>query len=102
MKNKKFVDGDGKFDHIQSVEGKPLEVKVYNNNFDRAFKAFRTLVQKEKILSLYKEKQRYEKPSDKKRRKQNESIRKNMETDSKSFKKDKDKEKKVDNSDSDE
>ncbi len=41
--------------------------------------AFRTLVQKERILSLYKEKQSYEKPSDKKRRKRNEMKRKIME-----------------------
>lgn len=62
--------------------GTPLEVKV-NNNFDRAMKAFRALVQKEKILSTYKEKSRYEKPSDKKRRKRNEMKRKLMELDMK-------------------
>jgi len=58
----------------------PLEVKV-NNNFDRAMKIFRALVQKEKILSTYKEKSRYEKPSDQKRRKRNEMKRKMMEID---------------------
>lgn len=52
----------------------PIEIKVYNN-FERAFKAFRTLVQSEKVLSIYKEKQSYEKPSDKKRRKHAENIR---------------------------
>lgn len=61
------------------LEFHPLEVKVYNNNFDKALKAFRALVQKERILSLYKEKQSYEKPSQKKRRKKNESKRKIME-----------------------
>lgn len=55
----------------------PIEVKVYGN-FDKAFKAFRTLVQSEKILSLYKEKQSYEKPSEKKRRKHNESIKRSL------------------------
>lgn len=56
----------------------PIQVKVYNN-FEKAFKAFRTLVQSEKILSIYKEKQSYEKPSDKKRRKHNESINRALE-----------------------
>lgn len=66
----------GKFANIIPLQAKPLEVKVYNNNFDRALKAFRALVQKERILSVYKDKQTYEKPSDKRRRKKNESIRK--------------------------
>lgn len=56
----------------------PIQVKVYNN-FDRAFKDFRTLVQSEKILSLYKEKQSYEKPSEKRRRKHNNSIKRTIE-----------------------
>lgn len=56
----------------------PIEVIVYNN-FDKAMKAFRTLVQSEKVLSIYKEKQAYEKPSDRKRRKHNESIRRTIE-----------------------
>ena len=68
------------FDHIQAVEFTPLQVQV-QNNFDRAMKAFRALVQKDRILSLYKEKQRYEKPSDKKRRKRNESLRKSLDFD---------------------
>lgn len=57
----------------------PLEVKVYYNNFDRAMKAFRAIVQKERILSLYKQKQSYEKPSVKRRRKQNEMKQKRFE-----------------------
>lgn len=65
-----------KFAHIVPLQARPLEVKVYNNNFDRALKAFRALVQKERILSAYKDKQTYEKPSDKRRRKRNESMRK--------------------------
>ena len=62
-----------------AVQATPLEVKVYGNNFERALKAFRALVQKERILSLYKEKQTYEKSSDRKRRKRNEAKRKSME-----------------------
>lgn len=71
-----------KFAHIIPVQAQPLEVKVYNNNFDKALRAFRTLVQKERILSIYKEKQSYEKPSDKHRRKHNEMKRKQQEINS--------------------
>jgi small subunit ribosomal protein S21 len=67
----------------EAIQAQPLEVKVYGNNFDKALRAFRTLVQKEKILSSYKEKQSYEKPSDKRRRKRNESKRKLLEVCSK-------------------
>lgn len=68
-----------KFAHIEAVQAQPLEVKVYNGNFDKALRAFRALVQKERILSSYKEKQSYEKPSDKRRRKRNEMKRKRQE-----------------------
>lgn len=69
------------FAHTEPVQAKPLEVIVYNNNFDKALRAFRALVQKERILSTYKENQSYEKPSDKKRRKRNEAKRKSLEFD---------------------
>ena len=68
-----------KFAHIQPVQAEPLEVKVYNNNFDKALRAFRALVQKERVLSSYKENQSFEKPSDKRRRKRNEMKRKRQE-----------------------
>lgn len=61
----------------------PLEIKVYGNNFDRAFKTFRSMVQKDRILSLFKTKQSYEKPSVKKRRKRNEMQQKRMELEAK-------------------
>lgn len=67
------------FAHIEAVQAQPLEVKVYNNNFDKALRAFRALVQKERILSAYKERQSYEKPSDKRRRKRGEMKRKRQE-----------------------
>ena len=54
----------------------PLQVKVRGDtkeDFESAFRAFKKLVQDSKIISLYKEKQSYEKPSDKKRRKRKES-----------------------------
>ncbi len=63
----------------ETVLAQPLEVRVYNNNFDKALRAFRALVQKERILSVYKEKQAYEKPSQKRRRKRNEAKRKLLE-----------------------
>ncbi len=65
----------------EAIQAKHLEVKVYGNNFDKALRAFRAVVQKERILSSYKEKQAYEKPSDRKRRKRNEMKRKLMELD---------------------
>jgi ribosomal protein S21 len=68
-----------KFAHTEAVQAIPLEVKVYGGNFDKALRAFRALVQKERILSTYKEKQSYEKPSDKRRRKRNEMKRKRSE-----------------------
>lgn len=64
----------------EAVRAQPLEVRIYNGNFDRALKAFRALVQKERILSVYKERQSYEKPSQKKRRKKNEMKRKFIES----------------------
>ena len=73
------IVSDDKFAHIEPVQAQPLEVKVYGNNFDKALRAFRALVQKERILSTYKERQSYEKPSDKRRRKRNESKRKLLE-----------------------
>ena len=65
---------------------RPLEVKVYGHNFERAFKTFRAMVQKERTLSVYKERQSYEKPSDKKRRKANEERQKQMELEAKRLK----------------
>lgn len=75
------VDVNDQFAHIQPVQAHPLEVTVYNNQFDKALRAFRALVQKERILSAYKENQSYEKASDRKRRKRNEMKRKRLELD---------------------
>jgi small subunit ribosomal protein S21 len=77
----KAVTVNDKFSHIEPVQAIPLEVVVYGNNFDKALRYFRSKVQKERILSLYKEKQSYEKPSNKRRRKRNEMKRKLMELD---------------------
>lgn len=58
---------------------KPLQIEIYGNGFDRAMKTFRSMVQGEGILSEYKEKSRYEKPSDKKRRKKAEALQRAFE-----------------------
>lgn len=63
----------------EPLDLKPIEVKVTHGNFDRAFRIFRTVIQKEKVLSIYKEKSSYEKPSDKKRRKLKEAESKRFE-----------------------
>jgi small subunit ribosomal protein S21 len=63
----------------ESIQAVPLQIIVYGNQFERALRTFRALVQKERTISLYKEKQSYEKPSDKKRRKKGESARRRME-----------------------
>lgn len=52
----------------------PLQVEIHGNNFDRAFKTFRSLVQADGVLAVYKEKQSYEKPSVKVRRKHAETM----------------------------
>lgn len=60
---------------------KPLEVEVRGSSqedFERAHKIFKSLVQYEKIISQYKERQFYEKPSDKKRRKRREAYEKRL------------------------
>lgn len=75
---------------IESPVYKPLEVTVANANknvsdeyyrecFVRATRAFRAIVQKEKVLSFYKLSKTYEKPSERKRRKKNEAARKRLE-----------------------
>lgn len=70
------VSDNSKYANIEPVMLKPLEVVVYNNGFDKALRAFRALVQKERILSSYKEKQVYLKPSDRKRQKRKDMKRK--------------------------
>lgn len=59
----------------------PIQVTLRGTtkeDFEQAFRAFKKLVNNEKVLSLYKEKQAYEKPSVKKRRKRKESRERKM------------------------
>lgn len=51
----------------------PLEIKVLHNNLEEALKRFKAKVQKEKIIQTYKQRQSYEKPSEKIRRKKREA-----------------------------
>jgi ribosomal protein S21 len=58
---------------------KPLQVEVRSDSrddFEYAAKTFKALVQREKVISNFKESQRYEKPSDKRRRKRREAAEK--------------------------
>ena len=57
----------------EDIECRPLEVEV-NGNFEEAVRKFKSLFQKEKVVGKYKEKQAYEKPSEKKRRKSREAA----------------------------
>lgn len=51
----------------------PLEVKVFHH-FESDLRRFKALIQKSKVLSLHKEKQAFEKKSDKKRRKRRDAA----------------------------
>jgi small subunit ribosomal protein S21 len=65
----KFEDLDPPFSH--------LEVRVSGDRYDdfnNALKRWKSAVQKSKILTQYKEKQSYEKPSEKKKRKKREAL----------------------------
>ena len=51
-----------------------VTVVVRNGNLEQAMRVLKKKVQKEGLIKLYKEKQVYEKPSAKKRRKKKEGI----------------------------
>lgn len=60
-----------------------VEVTVRNGRTDDAIRYFKSLVQKEDVLGLYKERQAYEKPSVKLKRKRKESKERRLAQDSK-------------------
>lgn len=60
----------------ETFTGEFIQVKVYDNNVERAIRDFRAKVQKAGVLSDFKKTREYEKPSEKKRRKISESKRK--------------------------
>jgi small subunit ribosomal protein S21 len=66
------------YKRIEEIVIKPLQVEVINGNFEEAFKRFKSLVQKEKIITQYKERMAYEKPSQKKRRKSRQALERKL------------------------
>ena len=46
----------------------PLQVIIGNSSFEEGLRHFKSLVQRSKILTQYRDKQSYEKPSEKRRR----------------------------------
>jgi len=50
----------------------PLQI-IVGSSFEHALREFKGLVQHERIIGIYKERQSYEKPSEKKRRKRREA-----------------------------
>ena len=76
--NKKFVsviDQLRNGDVLEDRVFKPLQVEV-TGDFNFAVRTFNSLVQKERVLALLKEKMAYEKPSERKRRKAREAREK--------------------------
>jgi ribosomal protein S21 len=63
------------------VETGPLQIVIAKPcteySFMDAFRKFKSLVQKERIIGIVKEKMAYEKPSQKKRRKSREAVERN-------------------------
>lgn len=55
-----------------AYRGKPVEIEV-THSFEDAFRRFKSLVQKERIIGQVKARMEYEKPSEKKRRKRREA-----------------------------
>ena len=62
----------------------PLQVIVEGNDdfaFYKAYKEFKSLVQRERIIGQIKQKMAFEKPSERKRRKRRESFERNLAND---------------------
>ena len=55
--------------------GQHIEVKVFKNDIERAIKVLKKKIQNDGMFKELKERRAYEKPSDKKRRKLRESLR---------------------------
>lgn len=60
----------------------PIEVKVGDGGFESAFRKFKVLFQREKVVGKLKEKQQFEKPSEKRRRKRREAHERRLLTES--------------------
>lgn len=55
-----------------------MEIKVYGNNVEKALKILKRQLQKDGFFKEIKTRRAYEKPSEKKKRKQREARRKRM------------------------
>ncbi len=53
-----------------------MKIKVHNNNVDRALRTLKRIMQKEGFYKEMKKRSFYEKPSEKKKRKQKEAVKK--------------------------
>lgn len=53
-----------------------MKIKVHNNNVDRALRTLKRLMQKEGFYKEMKKRSFYEKPSEKRKRKQKEAVKK--------------------------
>jgi len=60
-----------------AVRVKPIEIEV-TGSFEDAFRRFKSLVQKERIIGQVKARMEYEKPSERKRRKRREAYESRM------------------------
>ena len=60
-----------------AIEIKPIEVHV-TSSFEDACRRFKSAVQKEGVLSEFKDRMKYEKPSVKKRKKARQSVERRM------------------------
>lgn len=76
MRNKfiKNIPTKSGFCPVDLSSFRPLQVVVDPGRFEESCKIFKSIVQKDKILTLFKEKQSFEKPSVKKRRKSREAA----------------------------
>lgn len=55
-----------------------MEIKVYDNDIEKALKVLKRQIQKEGLLKELKKRTFYEKPSEKEKRKQREAMRKRL------------------------
>lgn len=79
-KNKPTFDKSNSFRNsdVDVPRCEPLQVRVENGNFEDAFKRFKALAQKERVVGQLKDREAYEKPSEKKRRKRRESMERRL------------------------
>jgi small subunit ribosomal protein S21 len=55
-----------------------VEIRIRNNDLEKALKVLKRVIQKDGLLKDLREKRFFEKPSDRKRRKERESIKRRL------------------------